>query len=263
MSRFHIRPFFLAQIRDITERRNAEKNLEKALDNAEFFVDLMGHDLSNINQELLSTLELSRYDETITPSVIELVNNALNSLQRATQLISNVRTFISIDEQSLELKPTDIDKALSSAIQAVQETLPLKRLKVESNIEPKRFTVNADKHLEDILFSLLHNAVVHHSKEVVNVKVTAKVIDDGENLRIRVADDGSGISDGQKALVFSRISKKKEGYWGTGIGLTLTKHIVDHYQGDIWVEDRIKGNYTKGASMVMVLPIHKTKNQGK
>ena len=251
---------YLTQIRDITEKKMAEQNLEEALDSAEFFVDLMGHDLTNINQAVSGTLELALFDESLSSHAAEIVNDTLRQMARATRLITNVRKFRNIDERAPVLKPTDLEKALSSAIQAVQEDVPEKKLEVRTSIDSRRFIVNADEHLNDILYSLLHNAAIHHPGEVVDITVTAEVIDDGENLRISVADDGHGVPDTQKEFLFARISKKKEGYWGTGIGLTLTKHIVDHYCGDIWVEDRVKGNHTKGASFVMVLPVHKTKS---
>ncbi len=247
----------IAQI-DITERKKAQQNLEEALDNAEFFVDLMGHDLTNINQALSGTLELVLFDESLSTHTAETVNDALIQMKRATRLITNVKKFRSLDECASVLKPIDLERALLSAIQAVQEDFPEKKLEVRTNIDSRRFTVNADEHLNDILYSLLHNAANHHPKEVVDVTVTAEVIDDSKNLRISVADDGNGVPDELKELIFSRISKKKEGYWGTGIGLTLTKHIVDYYNGDIWVEDRVKGNHTEGASFVVILQGHMT-----
>jgi len=250
----------IAQI-DITERKEAEQNLEEALDSAEFFVDLMGHDLSNINQALSGNLELVLFDVNLSSQSVEIVNEAFYQMKRATQLIASVRKFRSIDECDPDLKPTDFATVLSSAIQNVQEVIPHRNLEVQLNIDSKRLIIDADEYLYDIFFSLIHNAVIHHPKEIVNITVTAEVMEDDKNLRISVADDGNGVADKRKEFLFARISKKKEGYWGTGIGLTLTKHIIDYYCGEIWVEDRVKGDHTKGASFVLVLPIHNAKSK--
>ena len=90
--------------------------------------------------------------------------------------------------------------------------------------------------------------------ELVKVEIKAQMLPDELFLRVQVIDHGRGIPDEDKELLFERIERRKEGYMGTGIGLTLTKQIIDHCGGMIWVEDRVKNDPDKGAKFVMLFP---------
>jgi len=91
--------------------------------------------------------------------------------------------------------------------------------------------------------------------DVVEVDLIVERLNEGKYLKISIIDNGEGISDAMKENVFERIAKKKEGFWGTGMGLTLSKRVIEHYGGQIWVEDRVSGDYTNGASISFTLQI--------
>jgi PAS domain S-box-containing protein len=239
---------------DITQLKQAEWKLVNALDHAEFFVDLMSHDLSNINQAVYGTLELLLFDDNMPNPVIEIINEALQQVQRGTKLISDVKKFRHIEQDTPELIDKDIANALTSALQDVRNDVPDKDIVIDTNIELGKFHVYADEYLTDVFYTLIHNAVKFDAQDTVKLEVLAEFSDDDPTLRISVTDYGKGIPDTLKEYLFSRISKKKEGFWGTGMGLTLTKRIIDHYNGQIRVEDRIQGDCIKGTRFVLEIP---------
>lgn len=244
-------------ILDITERKMAEQRIVETRDSAEFFVDLMSHDISNIHQAVSGTMELLLYDENVLPSTREIVTESVRQVSRATHLINDVKKFISIETNPSELVAKDLREVLSVAKELVQENMPEKQLVIHTDLDSPNLNAFADEMLNDVFYSILHNAMKHDPKDVVEVDVVVRSMAEDSYLKISLIDHGMGISDKLKENLFQRIAKKKEGYWGTGIGLTLTKRIIDHYGGEIWVEDRVPGDHTKGASITMTLPIAK------
>ena len=239
---------------DITKRKEAEKNLEHALARAEFFVDLMGHDLTNIHQAVVGILDYILYDVTLPSAQRELLEELALQVARGTQLITSVKKFTRIEKEGIVFSPQDVTVVLSAAIQMVETCIPGKEIQVKSNLTPGKFIISGNEYLSDVFFHLLQNAMKFDTEKLVKVEVNAQMLPDESFLRVQVMDHGPGIPDKAKELLFERIERKKEGYLGTGIGLTLTKQIIDHYGGKIWVEDRVKNEYNKGAKIVMLLP---------
>ena len=68
-------------------------------------------------------------------------------------------------------------------------------------------------------------------------------------------DNGIGISDKRKEIIFQEGIESEKGTKGMGFGLSLVKKIIDKYNGKIWIEDRIKGDYTKGSNFVILIPM--------
>jgi len=81
-----------------------------------------------------------------------------------------------------------------------------------------------------------------------------KKITDGDFVRIEFIDNGIGIPDVRKNTIFNRRVGYNSNLKGMGIGLSLVKKIVQLFNGEIIVEDRIKGDYTKGSNFILKFP---------
>ncbi len=242
----------LTQI-DITERVIAQRELMQALDRADFFVDLMGHDLSNINQAVSLSLELCLDAPSISEELEEDIEDALFQVKRSTELITSVKKFIKLEKLPPKLKPTDIEPILFSALKKVKSEIPDASIKFKTNITPKSFVVQADENLVDVFYALLSNAIKYSKEDSVKVDVLAKRDEQANMITVSCSDYGKGIPDELKDFLFSRIDKRKEGYWGSGVGLTLAKYIIDTYNGSIWIENRVPETYESGAKIVFKL----------
>ncbi len=227
-----IKPFgqreLYANIEMTLHRNELEIAMKESRERAEFFLDLMGHDLSNINQAICGTLEFLLFDETLSDRVVDVINEALSQVNRGSQLITNVRKFKRIDEDPPELRSIDLFGALSSAVEVVQNDIPDKTTVLKTNLKPGSYSVMADEYLTDVFYIFLHNAMRFDPKDSVEIEIEVDVSEDEKNLSIQFIDCGKGIPDDSKNLVFARISLKDSGYLGSGIGLTLLKHIIDH-----------------------------------
>ncbi len=69
-----------------------------------------------------------------------------------------------------------------------------------------------------------------------------------------IGDDGPGIPDDFKGVIFNRVLKGTTKAKGIGLGLYLAKSLVGGYGGRVWVEGRVSSDHTKGAKFVVMLP---------
>ncbi len=247
---------YIIVTRNITERKAGERALEEAKAQAEFFTDLMAHDLNNINQAILSALELQLMNPELPEELRNQLELSLEQVERSAALIGRVKKFSGMDEADTLIEVRDLEPDFQSALQAVKQAFPAKTILLDTNIHPDSYKVLADDFLFDLFFNVLHNAVKFDQQE--KVKIEAKVNQDKNKrfLRIEISDHGPGIPDDLKERIFARYSLRIDHKaQGSGIGLTLVQRIVDKYGGRIWVEDRVKGSHTKGAKFIFLLPM--------
>jgi len=73
-------------------------------------------------------------------------------------------------------------------------------------------------------------------------------------VKIEFIDNGIGITDEQKALIFQGGFVKKKRARGMGFGLSVVKKIIEHYNGKIWVVNKVKGDFTQGSNFILLIP---------
>ncbi len=246
---------YILVTRNISERKEAERELEEAKARAEFFTDLMAHDLNNINQAILSALELQIYDPEIPKNLQTKLQLALQQVERSSALIGRVKKFSRIESIQPLLEIRDLEPDFQTAFNTAKQSFPNKTIRVDTNIHPGKFKVFADDLIIDLFFNLLHNAIKFDRNDRVEIGINVFPDENKRFLRVEISDNGPGIPDDLKERIFARytqrIGKKIQ---GSGIGLTLVQRIVGRYGGKIWVEDRVKGDFSKGAKFIFLLP---------
>ncbi|MCK4566691.1 MAG: PAS domain S-box protein, partial [Candidatus Thorarchaeota archaeon] len=237
---------------DITERVEAEKQHEEARARAEFFNDLMAHDINNMHQGIMASLELIIEDEGLPERLRDLANRALMQVNRSVSLISNVKKFSMINKGDIQLERTDIAETLIVSIETVKQSFPSRKINVKTNVSKGKYCIMANEFLQDVFYNLLHNAVKVTPTEDVEIDVKVSINQDGEFLKIDFVDWGTGMDDRMKKIVLTSLGERVQRI--SGVGLTLVKQIIDQYSGKISIEDRVPGDFTKGARFVVLLP---------
>ncbi len=238
---------------DITERMEAYEASIEARARAELFNDLMAHDLNNIHQGIMSSLELSLISDDVSPQFSSHVKVALEQVKRGVDIIANVRKFSKVVDEPLNLSNTDVEGVVRAAEMMVRDSFPNRSFRVNTTLRRGEIRVLADDFLVDAFFNVLHNAVKHNKKNNITVDVKARFSGDRRAIEIMFEDYGPGISDSRKETLFSRI--KPNGDAGVGIGLTLVERIVKRYGGEVLVGDRVSGEHSKGACFIIRLPL--------
>ncbi|WP_053946935.1 PAS domain-containing protein [Halolamina sediminis] len=228
---------------DIDERKDYERTLERQRDNLEVLNQVVRHDVRNALQLVLAYGDmLEEFVEEEGDAYLRKILKAGREAVDITQTAGDVTKVLLRSETDrtpipvrpvLEAQIDDVRANHERAIAAVDGPIP--------DVE-----VLADDMLESVFRNLLNNAVVHNDKELPELTVSAAVDDDV--VRLRIADNGPGIRDEHKELIFEEGEKGLDSD-GTGLGLYLVQTLVERYGGDVWVED----NDPEGSVFVLEL----------
>jgi PAS domain S-box-containing protein len=246
----------IISLRDRLKRAEVEAALKSAKADAELYVDLMGHDINNMNQISLGFLELARNilesDGKLGEENIGLLDKAMDSLNNSSQLISNVRK---LQREKMGLYEPEVVHVSRIAEDVVKhfKSIPGRNVRI-SYYAHDDCLVRANALLKDVFINLIGNAI-KHSRDDIHISIRVERIEDEKPYcKVSVEDDGPGISDTLKKTLFDRLNLTATRAKGKGFGLCLIKMLVDSYHGKFWVEDRIAGDSAKGARFVVMLP---------
>ena len=184
---------------------------------------------------------------------MELYGIIKEQVSRGSKLISNVRKLSTLHESKFIIKPIRVNKTLKESIKFLKHSFQTRKINIHVTYKKKEYFVYANDLLLDIFENLLLNAVRHNSNANVQIeiKVSNEKVDGERFIKILVLDNGDGIEDIRKQHIFQRGSKEQSSNGGMGLGLSLVKKTVDRYNGKIWVEDRVKGDFTQGSNFIL------------
>ncbi|HEY3273696.1 MAG TPA: PAS domain S-box protein, partial [Methanocella sp.] len=247
----------LGAIQDITERKLAEGELAEAKATAELYLDLMGHDINNMNQVTMGYIEVA-YNKAVSEGKLAsadfyFLEKALKSVHNSSNLIKNVQMLQWARLGKYEPEVLDLGEVLKEVI--VQHgNVPDRDVVIRCDMDNGSF-VEANWLLKDVFINLLGNAIKHSDGPLdINILLSKESLDSRAYWKVVVEDNGPGIPDSQKTTLFDRLSLSASRARGKGFGLCLIKLLVDGYRGEFWVEDRVAGDHTQGARFVVLLP---------
>ena len=98
--------------------------------------------------------------------------------------------------------------------------------------------------------------IIDHGIEINEfvLEISKEYKDGHDFIKMEFMDNGIGISDEKKKIIFEQNNRKYKGSKGMGIGLSLVKKIIDSYSGHIYIENRVQEDYSKGSNFVMLIP---------
>lgn len=251
-----------AQVEEIIDRDvkllESEAGLIDAKAKAELYVDLMGHDIANMNQIAMGYLELARNkiekDDYLDKDDIEFIDKPYKSLKESSKLIENVRKIQKENAGFYNYEAIALDKILKEIVDQYSK-VPNRHITINLRKAGNRCTVMANELIKDVFHNLVGNAIKHSNNTVTIDITTLSVEDNGKKYcKVTIEDNGPGIPDDLKSKLFDRLTLAGVRAKGKGFGLCLTKILVDNYQGKFFVEDRVLGDYSKGVKFVVLLP---------
>jgi PAS domain S-box-containing protein len=219
--------------------------------------DLMTHDINNFNQGIMGYIELLLQDKRLDDNQRKYADRALIQVKNNARLIDNIRKLAKLRMMNdADYVPMDIQKSVAGAIETVTKASPERMITIVSSLSPDTHHTLANQYLDDLFFNIISNAVKFDiSRRVkVEVQVSEDVTPQGEFWIISVIDRGRGIPDDRKSVVFERFATGMTGIKGFGLGLSIVSSIVEKFNGRIWVEDRVKGDFSKGTVFRVGLP---------
>ncbi len=245
-----------AAARDVTERKRFERSLQEANRLKSEFLAKMSHELRTPLNGIIGFSEflIDEKPGPVNPKQKEYLTHVLSSGRHLLQLINDVLDLSKVEAGKMELVPETF--LLKDAVQEVCSTLkPLarqKRILLYHEVSPAARMVTLDhQKFKQVLYNLLSNAI-KFTGEGGKVEVVASVTDTAVQLQVK--DTGIGIRQedlGKLFVEFQQLdSSLARRHQGTGLGLALTKKIVELQGGDIRVESK-RG---VGSVFTVVLP---------
>ncbi len=221
------------------------------------FLASMSHELRTPLNSIIGFADvlLEGIDGQLSPRMEEDVRLIRNSGEHLRNLIGDILDMSKIEAGMMDLRYETIDlAAMDAEIRAFVRTQMMtydKELDFELEIAPEAETVIADRtRFKQVLFNLLSNAIKFTSEGSVRLQIDA----DGEDVRVTVADSGIGIDAAHVPIVFEQFRQLDGSLTrtagGTGLGLPISKSLVELHGGKIWVESKVG----QGAQFHFTLP---------
>lgn len=247
------------------ELRSKNQNLEIALNEVQFLdnkrkelIQIASHEIRTpifLLREYVSMLQKKDLGN-VTPEQQTILSKSEKNVKQLVNIVEDILNTSRIEEGMLVIKKTRVDmvQIISSVMDQLAQKALNKKLEFTSEIKLKKAIVSADKDkIFEVIMNVIDNALNYTSKGSVTVKLS----DDNNSLLLTVRDTGIGIPKDSQDKIFNRFSRlenamklRKE---GTGIGLYITKTIVDAHNGRIWFES----TEGKGTSFFIKLPYKK------
>lgn len=245
--------------RDISERKKVEDKLKELSILKSEFLRRASHELKTplISIKGYSDLILSLYTDQLDSDIISHLNEIGHGCDRLQYIINDI--LKSSQLESIELKPRLQEENISFLIKYCVNELESFAVKRNQSIEliiHNQLHVNIEKEeIHDVLSNLLSNAIKYTPR---NGKIEVKTEIKDDFVVISVCDNGIGFTEDQKKKVFTRFGKIErygQGFEleidGSGLGLYISKKIVESHGGKIWFES--KGR-TRGSTFYFSLP---------
>lgn len=222
------------------------------------FINIASHEMKTPTQAILGMSGLLKYYPERRDELIEIIQRNAKRLQALTSDILDV-TRIESQTLKLEKERFNIFDLVSEVVDDHRERIKDSRnknieLSYDSDEDGKhQLFVEADRgRITQVLTNLLNNALKFTDEGQITVS-TYQNNDSNDNkdeVTVRVVDTGSGIDNGIYPKIFSKFATKS--HQGTGLGLFISKSIIEAHGGRIWAKNNTDG---RGATFIFTIPI--------
>ncbi|WGI18075.1 PAS domain-containing protein [Methanonatronarchaeum sp. AMET-Sl] len=205
----------LWQYKDITKLKEMEKR-------EEFLYSLLRHDVKNKNQVAKGYLQLIEKEKIPTENKKHL-EKAIKSIEESSEIIEKVKTIIELENTS-EKQEIELEKLLNEVIREIKNQAERKDIEIKKKTQGCK--VEGGSLLKQAIYNIIENSIRH--SECQKIKITTEKREDG--CTITIEDDGEGIAEEKRNKIFNQGYSKGE---GTGLGLYITKKIIENHDGSI------------------------------
>ncbi|MDR0220386.1 MAG: response regulator, partial [Lachnospiraceae bacterium] len=252
---------FIEVVQDITVVEAMARHQAEAASQAKSaFLANMSHEMRTPMNAIIGMTAIGK-----NAKEVEQKDYALGKIEDASQhllgVINDILDITKIEADKLELvfAKYDFERMLQKVVEVISLRVAEKRQRFEMKVDPAipRFVGGDEQRLAQVITNLLSNAVKFTPEEGKISLEAALLGDEGSEcvMRIAVTDTGIGISAEQQKKLFTAFVQAESGtsrkYGGTGLGLVISKRLVELMGGEIWIESE----QGKGARFVFTTKV--------
>jgi signal transduction histidine kinase len=245
------------QLKEANERLKVHDKMQKE------FINIAAHELRTPVQPILSLTEIIRRKENDSQQK-QLLDIIVRNAQKLKRLTEDVLDVTRIESNSLQLKKEEFDlndllihvvQDYKNQISANNNNMEIRLVCERKEVEQttKGTVVQADKYrINQVVSNLVNNAIkITREGGTIAIKIKTDNNSDGKIIIVSVKDTGTGIDPEIMPRLFSKFATKSDSGTGIGLGLYISKSIVEAHGGEMWAE---KNNDGKGATFSFSLP---------
>jgi signal transduction histidine kinase len=222
------------------------------------FINVAAHELRTPIQPILSLSQILQSDIGNNTKEQEFLDAIVRNAKRLQRLTENILDVTKIESHSLQLKKErfSLNEIIRNVINDVNNQAGLCNINSKNSVsilfEPTQdIFVEADKlRIYEVISNLLKNAIQFTKEGTINIAAAEKV--DSNEVLVSIKDTGTGIDAEIMPRLFTKFATKS--VTGTGLGLFISKSIVEAHGGRMWAENNADGN---GAKFYFSLPLSK------
>jgi PAS domain S-box-containing protein len=244
---------------DIDERKRAEDylgdtriKLAKAsrLATVAELAASIAHELNQPLMSILANAQAAKRWLNAAPTNVMEVNSSIQRVIRdaraADETMQHIRALFK--QESFDKRDVNIPDIIREVVRIVREDPKKRDVSIECHFEKSLPAVRVDRiQIQEVFINLIVNAIEALEGQQVSPLVVLRVVTDSNGMLIQVIDNGPGVNDPDKIFDAFMTTKEK----GMGIGLAVSRSIVETHGGRLWAED----NKTGGATFNVALPL--------
>ena len=254
----------LASIVDITERKQAELEAARQRHDLAHLARVtalgelsssLAHELTHPLTAILSNAQAAQRflacDDVDLNEIREILNDIVTQDERAGEVIHRLRLLLKKGEPQKHCDDVDVNEVVTDVLKLTRNDLINQNVTVDTKLAQNLPAVTGDRvQLQQVLLNLVLNAceaMNNHNSSERQLLIASK--SENGTVQVSVTDRGGGIPEGKLEQVFERFFTMKK--QGMGLGLSISRTIIDAHRGEIWATN----NSDRGATFHFSLPI--------
>lgn len=234
----------LMRVSNHLELSKSRKRLEKLLDDKNKFISLVAHDIKSPLSGVKSLMGIlvDEYDTMDEVEKKEIVESLYDSIVNQFDFVDDLLKWgqLQLDRVELNKELASVEQIITSIINIQKLNAFNKSISLDSKITTDKKVFADVTHVENVISNLVSNAIKFSPKDS---HITISADSNGEMIVISVKDNGVGMSDSDKDKLFKKniihTTPGTNNEKGTGLGLLLTKEMVEKNGGQIWFESEL------------------------
>jgi light-regulated signal transduction histidine kinase (bacteriophytochrome) len=251
----------LSELTTLRKRIKELEVVETECNSTKLYLDILGHDINNLNQAIISYNELLMVRPDISDESKKYIKKSLSQARAIADLISIVKTYSNMPNQEFDLENINITKLFDQLFSDMELKYQDRNIEFNHIMDSGKIFVRSSKLLYNVIENIFDYIIKFDPYETVSIDIAHKLTEDKKYWKFEFLNSTSYIhkfdfnessrnekSDGLKN------TDQSEGSQGFGLGLIIVHEIISRCGGRVWIEDTGESSPHRGNRFIIMLP---------